>query len=104
MMKLLFDKHFEWLALALALLLMAGMNPYTTNGASWCLLELAQFPYCPGEGLGHSIAYTVRGDLDKAFGANIMGPPAILIITARIGYLLKTIFNSTHNKTLEYHG
>lgn len=103
-MKQFFQKHFEWLALTAGLLLIAAMNPYVDNGTSWCLLELAQFPYCPGEGLGHSIAFTVRGDLANAISANFMGPPAILIIAARIGYLLKTISKSTHKENLYYHG
>ena len=104
MIKQFLQTNFEWLALAAALLLIAVMNPYVDNGTSWCLLELAQFPYCPGEGLGHSIAYTVRGDLPNAISANMMGPPAIIIILARIGFLLKKKFYYTSNQTLENHG
>lgn len=88
MIKQFFLHHFEWMALATGLAAIALMNPYEVQGTSWCLLEWAGFPFCPGEGLGHSIAYAVRGDLANAFDAHIMGPVAILILTGRIGYLL----------------
>lgn len=104
MAKKIFNTHFEWLALSVGLLLMVFMNPYVADDFSWCLLEFMEFPFCPGEGLGHSIAYTVRGELNSALKANMMGPAAVVILLGRIGYLLKSIYLTTQNKTLEYHG
>ncbi len=87
-----FNRHFEWAALATGLLLMALMNPYADQGASWCLLEWAGVPFCPGEGLGHSIAFIFRGDWHSAMRANVLGPFAILVLVGRIGTLLKRNF------------
>lgn len=96
MIKQFFNKHFEWMALTLGLVLMAAMNPYVDNGASWCLFDQLGITLCPGEGLGHSIAYFVRGDFSHAMQANVMGPVAILIITGRVFYLLHTIYLKKH--------
>lgn len=104
MLRKMFNTHFEWVALSLGLLLMAFLDPYDTGGASWCLFELVQAPYCPGEGLGHSIAFTVRGDFVKALEANLMGPAAIVILMGRIGYLQSKTFLKTTNKRLKGHG
>lgn len=102
-MEKLFNIHFEWVALATGILLMVALNPYLDNGASWCLFDLLGFAFCPGEGLGHSIAYTVRGDLANALQANIMGPASLLVITGRICYLLKNILsNNQYIKSKNY--
>lgn len=104
MLQRIFNTHFEWVALTLGLLLMAALDPYNTGGESWCLFELLHIPYCPGEGLGHSIAFTVRGDFTEALEANFMGPAAIVILMARIGYLQSKIFFNNQKKRLKYHG
>lgn len=91
-MKRLFNRHFEWIALTTGLILMAAMNPYVDNGASWCLIEMAGINFCPGEGLGHSVALLVRGNYFQAIEANMMGPLAILIISSRVFYLLHNIY------------
>jgi hypothetical protein len=77
-----FQRHIEWGALLAGLILMGTMNPYS-NGTTWCLLEHAGL-YCPGEGLGHSIAFFFRGEFGAAFNANLMGPFAVVILSARI--------------------
>jgi len=84
-----FARHFEWAAMATALVLMALMNPYIDNGSSWCFFEMIGIPFCPGEGLGHSIAFTFRGDWSNALQANVAGPFAIIILVSRIGLLIK---------------
>lgn len=97
MMKQLFKNHFEWMAFALALAIMALMNPYTDNGASWCLFERAGITFCPGEGLGHSIAFLFRGDFAQAFQANILGPLATVILLSRVLYILYNNFKDNSN-------
>ena len=89
-MKKLFNKHFEWLAFSIGLVLIASMNPYIDQGSSFCLFEMAGIGFCPGEGLGHSIAFLFRGDLSNALQANVLGPFVAFIILLRIGYLVKT--------------
>lgn len=91
----LFNRHFEWIAFTAALIVMGSMNPYIEQGASWCFFEMMGITFCPGHGLGHSIAYTFRGDLTNALRANMLGPFAIIILSGRIIYLLK--YNITKN-------
>jgi len=73
-------------------LLLGMMNPYIDNVASLCLLDAVGFPFCPGEGLGHSIAFTLRGDFSNALAAHPFGPAAIAILSFRIGYLLRRAY------------
>lgn len=83
------------------LIIVGLMNPYVTNGPSLCLLEALNFPYCPGEGLGHSIAFTFRGDLYHAMDAHMMGPLAIIMLSGRILYLWNKAYHSLKNKSKE---
>lgn len=103
-MKKLFNRHFEWVALTIGLLVMALMNPYIDNGPTLCLFETIGITYCPGDGLGHSIAFLTRGDFSNALEANIMGPAAFLILSSRILYQLNNIFLKGNNKSKEYNG
>lgn len=86
--KYLFKNYFEVLAFSTGLLLLALMNPETANGISLCLFDQIGVPFCPGEGLGHSISYLFRGEVGSAIEANILGPFAIIIIGGRITHLL----------------
>ena len=103
-MKKIFNRHFEWAALSIGLLLMAVMNPYTDYASTWCLFENIGITFCPGEGLGHSIAFFVRGEYQNAVQANVMGPAALFIIISRILYRLNEIFFKGNNKSSEYNG
>lgn len=97
-------KHLEWFIFSAGLILLAFMNPEDA-GTSLCFFEWAGIDFCPGEGLGHSISYTFRGDLTSAFHAHMAGPAAVFILTARIIYLLKNLYKEsklTTNK--EQHG
>lgn len=80
-------KHLEWVVFTVGLIALAAMSP-DTDGTSFCLFDFFGFPYCPGEGLGHSISYTFRGDLSSAFEENIAGPIAVVVLTLRIMYLV----------------
>ncbi len=86
--KHLYKNYFEVTAFTLGLVLLAMMDPTTTSGPGLCLLENLGFEYCPGDGLGHSISFTFRGQLSNALQANILGPFAIIILGSRILYLL----------------
>lgn len=92
----LFKNYFEAAVFSTGLLLMAFMNPESTIGPDLCLFEQLGFSFCPGDGLGHSIAYTFRGDIYKALQANIIGPFSIIILGLRIGYLLKMNITNTN--------
>lgn len=104
LMKKIVTRHFEWFALSLGLILMAIMNPYTESGFTLCLFENIGITFCPGEGLGHSIAFMVRGEYTSAIEANFLGPAAIVIIFARILYLLHDLLFKRNIKSTEYNG
>lgn len=95
-------KHLEWFTFLSGLLLLGLMDPGTT-GVSFCLFDLAGIDFCPGEGLGHSISYTFRGDFDQAMTAHFMGPSAVLILSGRILYIWMNMYQKqTNTNTTEY--
>lgn len=81
--KKFFFLHFEWLALASGLLLMALLDPAST-APSMCPLDHLGFEFCPGEGLGRSVAYGFQGNLRASLQAHPAGLAAIVIISGRI--------------------
>jgi len=87
-MKLFFRKYFEATVFAIGLFLLALMDPAVSNGPSLCLFDQLGFTFCPGDGLGHSISYTFRGEFSNALESNVLGPFAILVLSTRIIYLL----------------
>jgi hypothetical protein len=86
------NKNFEWIALAAGLFLLAIMSPYD-SGQSFCLLESAGYDFCPGDGLGHSIAFFFRGEFQNSLQAHFMGIPAVMILSTRVLFLLNKNFN-----------
>ncbi len=82
-----FTNYFEITAFSTGLVLLAFMDPSSASGPSLCLFEQIGISFCPGEGLGHAIAYTFEGDIFNAMRANILGPFTIIILGSRIGYL-----------------
>lgn len=74
----------------IGLMLMATMNPYV-EGVSLCLLEALGFTFCPGEGLGHSIAFLFRGEFSESLEANLMGPVVVIGLSARIFTIWKNL-------------
>lgn len=103
-MKRLFKRHFEWIAFSLGLTAMAVMNPYIENGISWCLFESLGITFCPGNGLGHSIALLFRGDYIRAIEANFMGPVAVAVIVLRVLYLLHSAIFKRNDKLIYNNG
>lgn len=97
------NRHLEWFVFSLGILLLALMNP-ENSGTSFCLFELAGIDFCPGDGLGHSISYTFRGELKEAFQAHFAGPIALLILTSRIVYIWRNLINEHFNTKEEQNG
>lgn len=90
-------KHFEWTIFLTGLILLAFMNP-EVQSSSFCLFDMAGITFCPGEGLGHSIAFTFRGDFESALNAHFAGPLAVLILSLRIiNRWQQLIFNHNTN-------
>ncbi|MDZ7806811.1 MAG: DUF2752 domain-containing protein [Gracilimonas sp.] len=97
------QKHSEWLAFSFGLLLLALMSP-DDAGISLCLFEWVGLDFCPGEGLGHSISYTFRGNMSSALEAHIAGPAAVLILILRIVFIWKNMITTKLTEKKEYHG
>ncbi|MCC5942600.1 MAG: DUF2752 domain-containing protein [Balneolaceae bacterium] len=97
--KYYFFLHFEWLVLAAALILMAAIDP-TAERASFCIIDRFGFTFCPGCGLGRSVAYLFRGDLMASLTMHPAGILAVLILLGRIGSILKR--NKNVNKEMNH--
>lgn len=67
---------------------MALMDPLNSK-TTFCLFERAGITFCPGEGLGRSIAFLFRGDVNASFASHPAGIPAVLILLGRIFSILK---------------
>ncbi|RYZ98057.1 MAG: DUF2752 domain-containing protein [Sphingobacteriaceae bacterium] len=50
---------------------------------------MAGIGWCPGCGLGHSISWLFRGDIQHSFNAHWFGIPALIIICWRVFVLAK---------------
>ena len=82
-------KYFELIAWISALLLLARLDPNTGDDSSLCILHYIGLQYCPGCGLGRSIAYLFRGELKLSFDTHFMGVPAAGIMLHRIFTLIR---------------
>ena len=89
-----FIPHIEWVAFTSGLILMATMDPLTT-GSSFCFFEFIGISFCPGEGLGHSIAWLFRGEFSNALQANLFGPVAVIVLSLRILKIWKDLYTNT---------
>lgn len=72
-----------------AIIALAVSHPSQATHFTLCPLKLMGFNWCPGCGLGHSIAYLLHGDVYHSFHAHWLGIPALLIILHRIYILFK---------------
>lgn len=76
---------FIWIA---GLLAMAFMSPENTH-ASLCPLKSCGFDFCPGCGLGHSVAHLARGQFESSLSAHPLGVFAVLILIKRIAEIFR---------------
>lgn len=73
------------------LTLIALHNP-NGGSASLCIIDRMGFTFCPGCGLGKSIALLFRGQLYASFEAHLLGIPAVLILIYRIIFIFRRNF------------
>ncbi|WP_018126458.1 DUF2752 domain-containing protein [Balneola vulgaris] len=85
-----FKAHIEWMVFFFGLVALAMMDP-TTKGTSFCLFDLVGISFCPGEGLGHSIAYFFRGEFLMSFKTHLFGPLAVAVLSFRILAIWKNL-------------
>lgn len=84
-----------WLS---ALLILGLADLSSETHISLCPLANLGFDFCPGCGLGHSIGYALKGDLEASFNAHPLGIFAIVILLYRSFSLIRLYFQ-TQNKT-----
>ncbi|TWR30054.1 DUF2752 domain-containing protein [Mucilaginibacter pallidiroseus] len=88
-MKRYFFKYFEITIWIVALCCLAFTNPAEQGHYSLCPFNRFGFSWCPGCGLGHSIAYLFRGDFANSFKAHWLGMPVVAVLLFRIYTLIR---------------
>jgi len=75
-----------WIA---ALVVLAISNP-AMHHYTLCPLDNLGISYCPGCGLGRSIGYFFRLDIESSFFSHPLGIPAVLLLVCRsVNILIK---------------
>ncbi|WP_276497686.1 DUF2752 domain-containing protein [Pontibacter litorisediminis] len=87
----------EMLLWLTGLLLLALMDPHGDHLLSFCPFSWLLENGCPGCGLGHGIAFLVRGEWQASWAAHPLAGPAVLLLLWRCGRLL--YFYRTHTRT-----
>jgi hypothetical protein len=98
--KYYFFFHFEWIALLSGLILVALLDPFS-QAASICPIDRMGFDFCPGCGLGRSVAFAARGNLEASLQSHPLGLFAIVVIVARIGAIFRRNYNINREKNHE---
>ena len=81
--------HFEAYFWIIAILFLAFTNPEGESHFTLCLFKNLGLPFCPGCGLGHSIAYLFKGEWIASWQAHPLGSMAIVILIIRAYTILK---------------
>ena len=79
----------EALIWIVALTFLAFSNP-ETHHYTLCPLASIGIPYCPGCGLGRSIGYFFRLNLESSFFSHPLGIPAVVVLIYRSVKILIT--------------
>ncbi|MBU2490995.1 MAG: DUF2752 domain-containing protein [Bacteroidetes bacterium] len=72
-----------------ALIYLFLIDPYKTQHYSLCMFNNLGIEFCPGCGIGRSIAMIFHGDFIHSFQMHPIGLFALIIISARIYKLFK---------------
>jgi hypothetical protein len=88
---------FIWIS---AIILLGFLNP-DSKQLSLCPLHFLGFHYCPGCGLGRSIALVFRGRFAESFAMHPLGFFALLIIGQRIFELAKVALHNARNESVK---
>jgi hypothetical protein len=84
-----FRKYFELIFWVAALTALGMSNPAAATHFTLCPFKLMGINWCPGCGIGHSIAYLLHGDIARSFQAHWLGIPALVVISHRIYVLCR---------------
>ena len=89
--------HLEACFWLIAIIMLAFSNPIEEGHASLCLIKNLNLGFCPGCGLGHSIAWLFRGEFVSSFNAHPLGIPAVIVLLYRSFSLLKNDISIKNN-------
>lgn len=84
----------EALMWSAGLVYLVTINPYQVQKFTLCPFHNLGISFCPGCGLGRSIAFLFHGDLINSLSAHPLGIIALIIITSRI---IKLTYKSYKN-------
>lgn len=93
-------KHLEAWFWITAIIVLAISDPANGGHSSLCIMKQLNIGFCPGCGLGHSIAWLFRGNIINSFQAHPLGVPAIIILLNRSFNLLNKDFTFNRDKSL----
>ncbi len=91
---------FIWIS---GLVVLALYNPGEDRHISLCLFNALGFKFCPGCGLGRSLALFMHGEFYRSFQIHPLGPFALAILVYRIYQQINNFFRNTFLKKA-YHG
>ncbi|MDN5201319.1 DUF2752 domain-containing protein [Fulvivirgaceae bacterium BMA10] len=86
---------FIWL---IGLICLAFFYPGTNAHFTLCFFHHLGFEFCPGCGLGRSIAYFLHGEISRSLYEHPLGIMAFLVLCFRIIQLFKQSFNHHYFK------
>ena len=85
-----------------ALIIPAFIDPASPH-FSFCLFKHLGLDFCPGCGLGRSMAFLYRGEIIQSFICNPLGMAAIAILPVRIITLFNKMIKLNNFKMGGYH-
>ncbi len=74
----------EWIFWSATVLLLAATDPTDPPLVELCIWKFVGYDPCPGCGLGHALAYLLKGNLLSAIDAHPLSPFAAGVILLRI--------------------
>jgi hypothetical protein len=89
LIKVFFRKYFELIFWVAALILLGMSDPAAATHFTLRPSKLMGINWCPGCGMGHSIAFLLHGDISNFFRAHWLGIPALVVICHRIYVLFR---------------
>ena len=78
------SRHIEGFVWIIALVIPVLIEPGAGTHFSWCLFKNAGIEWCPGCGLGESIAWLYRGEIIASLRSHPLGIVTVLILSWRI--------------------
>ncbi len=92
--------NMELIAWIIALFVPFFINPWASDHFSICFFKWIGIDWCPGCGLGKSMAFLYRGEWRLSFQSHWLGAVATLLLAYRVFNLLRKNFMLTKPTTI----